>query len=318
MGTPELAAASLEAVLASRHAVVGVVSQPDRPSGRGKRVVSPPVATLARAHGLPLIQPASVKTAAFRRWVADLAPDLGVVAAFGHVLGPRALAVPRLGCVNVHASLLPRWRGASPIQMAIAAGDAESGVCIMQMDEGLDTGDVLLTRRVAIGADETADALHDRLAALGAEAIVDALDALEVGALAPSPQPDDGVTYAPILGRADGELDWARPAAELARLVRALHPWPGTRARLRGDVVKVLPPVGAIAVDGAVRASADATPGTILAVGPEGIDVACGVGAVRLGELQLAGKRPVTAAAFAAGQRLAPGMAFGSGVSPGG
>lgn len=314
MGTPELAAASLEALLASRHEVVGVVSQPDRPAGRGKRLVSPPVAALARAEGLPLTQPTSVKTAAFRRWLAALAPDLGVVAAFGHVLGPRALAVPRLGCVNVHASLLPRWRGASPIQMAIAAGDAETGVCIMQMDPGLDTGDVLLTRRLAIGADETADALHDRLAATGAAAIVEALDGLETSALTPTPQPGEGATYAPILGRADGELDWSRPADELARLVRAFHPWPGTRARLRGQVVKILPPARAVGLERAAVAS----PGAIVAVGPDGVDVACGVGAIRLGRLQLAGKRPVTAEAFASGQRLAAGMAFDSGASTGG
>ncbi|TNF29047.1 MAG: methionyl-tRNA formyltransferase [Deltaproteobacteria bacterium] len=309
MGTPELAATVLQALLDGPHEVVGVVSQPDRPAGRGKHLVSPPVAALARERGIPLMQPEACKSAAFREDLAAWAPDVAVVAAFGHILGPKALAVPRLGCVNVHASLLPRWRGASPIQRAIEAGDAESGVSIMQMDPGMDTGPVLLERRLALTPDETADTLHDRLAALGAEAIGVALDALEAGTATATPQPELGVTHAPKITKADGVLDWARPAVVLDRQVRAFHPWPGTGTTLDGRVLKVLPPISPL------EGGADAAPGTVLAVGPDGIDVACGEGSLRLTRLQLAGKKALDAAQFLAGHRLVPGMVLGADAS---
>ena len=309
MGTPELAAVVLQALLDGRHEVVGVVSQPDRPAGRGKHLVSPPVAALAREHGLPLIQPASCKGADFREAIAAWSPDVAVVAAFGHILGPKALAIPRLGCINVHASLLPRWRGASPIQRAIAAGDAETGVCIMQMDPGMDTGPVLLVRSLRIASDETAETLHDRLAGLGAEAIGTALDAVEQGTARAVPQPAEGVTYAPRITKADGAIDWTRPAVEIERQVRAFYPWPGTSTQWDGRDLKVLPPVAALA------GTPGNAPGTVLEAGADGVDVACGVGVLRLGRLQVAGKKALDVAAFLAGHPLAPGIVLGARAS---
>ena len=306
MGTPELAAASLEALLASDHEVVCVVSQPDRRAGRGKRMVAPPVAQLATERGLPLLQPETIRTRAFRAWVEGFAPEVGVVAAFGHILGPKVLAIPPHGWLNVHASLLPRWRGASPIQAAVCAGDAESGVTIMQMDRGLDTGPMRLVRRLALADDETAATLHDRLAAVGGEAIVAALDLLAAGDLPSTPQPDEGSTYAPLLSKRDGDLDWTRPAEVLARRVRGLHPWPGTRTHHRAagggepTMLKVHPPV-------AVLPGVDAAPGSVVSATPDGVDVACGEGLLRLQQLQAPGKRALPVGPFLAGYGLAAG-----------
>ncbi len=304
MGTPELAAAALGALLASKHRVVCAVSQPDRRAGRGNRLRSPPVAELAKAHGVPLAQPERVGTEEFRGWIAGFSPDVAVVAAYGHILDPKLLAVPRLGCVNVHASLLPRWRGASPIQAAILAGDSHTGVCIMEMERGLDTGPVLAREAVPIGPSDTAATLHDTLALLGARLLTATLDRMECGPLHAEAQDEAAMTYAPIIHKADGDLDWRRPAAALERQVRALHPWPGTRTR-RGDMVlKVLPPVQAL--DG----SAGVAPATVLAAGAGGIDVACGQGALRLLRLQAPGRNPMDAGAFLAGNPLEVGARF--------
>jgi len=228
MGTPDFARASLEAVLASRHRVLAVVSQPDRPKGRGQALAKPPVAELALAHGLPVLQPDRVGTREFRDWVKGFAPDLGVVAAFGHLLGPRALAAPRLGCINVHASLLPRWRGASPITMAILHGDAEAGVSIMRMDVGMDTGAVFAMRGIPVAASDTGETLHDKLAALGGALLVETLDRIAEGSAHETPQPEHGVTLAPLLTKEDAAMDWTLPAAAIERKIRAFHPWPGT------------------------------------------------------------------------------------------
>ncbi len=305
-GTPAFAAETLRALLLSgRHEVVVVVSQPDRRQGRGNRLVSPPVAALAKEHGLPLLQPASVKTRALREEVRALAPDIGVVVAFGHILGPRLLAVPRLGCLNGHASLLPRWRGAGPIQAALLAGDGQSGVCIMQMDEGLDTGPWLRRSVVAIAADETGASLHDRLAALTAIDMVEVLDALEEGPLPATPQPEEGVSYAPMLRRSDADLDWRRPAEELERRIRALHPWPGTRGQYEGTWIKVHPPAEVVR-DGIAGAP---PPGTVLYAAPDGIVVGAGEGsALRLHRLQAPGRRALEAGPFLQGYGLAPGV----------
>lgn len=304
MGTPELAAAVLGALLASKHTVVCAVSQPDRRAGRGNRLRSPPVAELAKAHGVPLAQPERVGTEAFREWIAGFSPDVAVVAAYGHVLGLKLLAVPRLGCLNVHASLLPRWRGASPIQAAILAGDAQTGVCIMQMERGLDTGPVLAREAVAIAPDATAGPLHDVLAEVGARLLTATLDRMEREPLSAEPQDDAAMTYAPIIHKADGDLDWRRPAVELERQVRAFHPWPGTRTR-RGDaVVKVLPPVRVL------EGAAAVAPGTVLAADAGGIDVACGIGVLRLLRLQAPGRNPADAGAFLAGHPLEVGARF--------
>ncbi len=306
MGTPEFALRALEAIHRSHHRVVGVVSQPDRPKGRGQALVPPPVAAFARAEGLPLYQPERCNDAAFRSRIRDLGADIAVVAAFGHILGPKALAVPRLGCVNIHASLLPRHRGASPISAAIDAGDAETGVAIMQMDPGMDTGPVFTMARVPIASDDTTPTLHDKLAALGASLIVDALDGIEAGTLTATPQPEEGVTYAAKLEKAMADLDWAEPADALSRHIRAQQPWPGARASVGGRIVRLHPPVRV--ADGWRH---DGSPGTVLAVGPEGVRVACGAGTVlSLTTLQAEGRRALPAAQFVRGFELEPGMHF--------
>lgn len=306
MGTPDFAAASLEALLASRHEVVCVVSQPDRRAGRGKRTRPPPVARLARDAGLPLAQPERVRTTSFRRWVLSHRPEVGVVAAFGHILGPRLLNALPHGWLNVHASLLPRWRGAAPIQMAILAGDSESGVTIMRLGRGVDTGKMLHKRATPIGSDDTAETLHDRLAALGATAIVEALDLLAEGRLQSERQSAAEATHAPMLRKQDGRLDWTEPATALDRRIRAFHPWPGTQTWLDGEQLKVLPPVKALPT------GLDAAPGTVIAAGSQGIDVAAGDGtALRLVRLQLAGRKALDAGPFLAGRPVAVGTRLG-------
>lgn len=316
MGTPEFARASLEAILASAHEVVAVVSQPDRPKGRGQAMQPPPVALCATQRGLPLLQPASCKDVAFRDWVAAFAPDVAVVAAFGHILGPKALAIPRLGCINVHASVLPRWRGASPITAAIQAGDSTSGISIMQMDVGMDTGPVFCTQTIPIAPSDTGETLHDKLAALGGPLVVGVLDALEAGTARATPQPAEGVTHAAKLGKHDADLDWHRTAEALERQIRALHPWPGTRTWLATEpgaalrLVRVLPEARVVAASerGAFERG---VPGTILAAGPGGLVVLCGDGqALALEVLQLEGRKPLPVTQLLQGFKLTPGMTF--------
>lgn len=304
MGTPEFARAALVAIHESHHEVVGVVSQPDRPRGRGQEVQATPVAAFARENALPLVQPERCNDVAFRKAIAAFGADIAVVAAFGHILGPKALAVPRLGCVNIHASILPRWRGASPITAAIDAGDPETGVAIMQMDPGMDTGPVFCVAKTPIGDDDTTPALHDRLAALGAGLIVAALAGIEAGTLAATPQPTEGVTHAEKLEKRLADLDWNEEAASLQRHIRAFFPWPGTRAVIDGRPVRIHPP--ARVADGWHH---DREPGTVLAVGSEGVRVACGNGTVlTLDQLQADGRRAVKAAEFARGFPLTAGM----------
>ncbi len=318
MGTPELAAVSLRALLQCHHEVVAVVSQPDRRSGRGKRMQAPPVAALAREHDLPLLQVTTAKTVAFRRWVASHAPDIAVVAAFGHILGPKALAMPRLGCINVHTSLLPRWRGASPIQAAIAAGDERSGVTIMQMDAGMDTGPMLRQVETEITDDDTGSTLHDRLAALGARAVVETLDAIAYGTSRPTPQPSDGMTYAGLLSRSDSVIDWTKPAVDVWQRIRAYHPWPGARTTLGEDVIRFEPPVSVRALAAAPAAGATPpAPGEVVSASGQGVVVATGEGAVVFQRLQRPGKKMLDAAAFLAGYSLTPGMRFGGDTSRG-
>jgi methionyl-tRNA formyltransferase len=304
MGTPDFARAALEAIHASRHRIVGVVSQPDRPKGRGQAVQPTPVAAFAHAHALPLLQPERCNDVAFRRELAAFGADIAVVAAFGHILGPKALAVPRLGCVNIHASLLPRWRGASPISAAIDAGDAETGVAIMQMDAGMDTGPVFCVARTPIRPDDTTPSLHDRLAALGAGLIVEALDGIEAGTLVAMPQPTDGVTHAAKLEKRQADLDWREDAAALGRHIRAQQPWPGARAEIDGRLVRLHPPVRV--ADGWHH---DEAPGTVLAIGSEGVRIACGQRSVLTVEvLQAEGRKALHALEFARGFGLTAGM----------
>ena len=290
-GTPDFAVPSLR-VAAARGEVVAVYTQPDRPAGRGRGLAASPVKQEAQRLGLPVLQPQTLRTVEARRALAALQPDLMVVVAYGLLLPPKVLAIPRHGCWNVHASLLPRWRGAAPIQRAIEAGDAETGVCLMQMEQGLDTGPVLLERSTPIGAEETAGQLHARLADLGAEVLSDGLSLLRAG-MRPTPrvQPDEGVTYAHKLDKAEARLDWAQPAALLARKVRAYQPWPVAEAEVAGELLRVH---GAVALPLAHRAA----PGTVLAAGRAGIDVACAEGALRIRTLQRAGGKVVTAADY--------------------
>jgi methionyl-tRNA formyltransferase len=313
-GTPAFAAAALEAIHRDGCTIPLVVTRPDRPSGRGLALAASPVKRYAAANGLSVVQPASLQHAQAQADLARVPLDVLVVAAYGALLPPAVLAWPRHGCLNIHASLLPRWRGAAPIARAIDAGDATTGITIMQMDEGLDTGSIVLQRPLAIGARETSGTLHDRLAALGAQAILEALRTLaRDGALASRPQPDAGATYAAKLERRDSLIDWRTGAAALDRRIRALSPLPGAVAAFRGSPVRVR---GAIPVAGAAAVPA----GTVVRVGADGIDVACGEEdadserLLRLTELQPAGGRPMSAHAFAVGRALAAGARFEPGA----
>ncbi len=295
-GTPEFAAVTLQAVLDSPHQVCAVYTQPDRPAGRGRKLTPSPVKQLAVARGLPVYQPESLKTPVAQAELAALAPDVMVVVAYGLILPQAVLDIPRYGCLNVHASILPRWRGAAPIQRAILAGDSESGVTIMQMDAGLDTGGMLKIVTCPIHPTDTAQELHDRLAGLGAAALVEVLAQLR-GGLQAQPQDNAQANYAAKLQKSEAEIDWALPAAALDRCVRAFHPWPMAYTLLRGETFRIL--------RAAPRpASAAQAPGTVLACGAAGIDVVTGAGVLRLTEVQLAGKRAVPAGEFARGHDL--------------
>jgi methionyl-tRNA formyltransferase len=297
MGTPDFAVPSLAALLEAGHEVVAVYCQPPRPSGRGHRTQSSPVQEFAVARGLAVRHPVSLRTPEAQAEFAALGLDAAVVAAYGLILPKSILAAPRLGCVNVHASLLPRWRGAAPIQRAILAGDAITGVTIMQMDEGLDTGAMLLAESVPIGPKTTAGALHGTLAALGSRLVVAALGRLAAGTLPPRPQPDEGVTYAAKLRREEGRLDWRRHAIELERAVRALNPWPGTWLEIAGERIKVL---AAELAPG----NAGAAPGTVR---DDRLAIACAEGALRPTLLQRAGRGTVDTDAFLRGFPVRPG-----------
>ena len=297
MGTPDFAVPSLAALIAAGHDIATVYCQPPRPAGRGNKVQPSAVQLFAEGQGLAVRHPARLRDPEAQADFAALGLDAAVVAAYGLILPKPVLAAPRLGCLNVHASLLPRWRGAAPIQRAILAGDAETGVTIMQMEEGLDTGPILLAEGVPLGPTTTASALHDRLAALGAKLIVTALERLAAGRLTAQPQPEAGVTYATKLTREEGRLDWRRPAVELERAVRGLNPWPGVWFEREGERIKVL-------AAELVAGMPDATPGTVL---DDGLAIACGSGALRPVLLQRAGRAPAAASAFLRGYAIARG-----------
>jgi methionyl-tRNA formyltransferase len=301
-GTPAFAVPALQAIAAAGHDLMLVLTQPDRPAGRGLRTLASSVKDAAQHLGIPVQQPVTLKSGDALRPLAAAAADVMVVAAYGLILPPAVLELPRHGALNIHASLLPRWRGAAPVQRALLAGDAESGVCIMQMDPGLDTGPVVLREALPIAADEVAGSLEAKLARLGARLIVTVLDQLGRGALSPNPQPAEGVTYAHKIAKGETRIDWMRAAAEIDRQIRALNPSPGATTRLRGADIKVW--------SAAPIRSEPAPPGTIVRVASTGIDVACGVGALRLLELQRAGARRLSVDAFLRGHALAPGDAF--------
>ena len=302
-GTPEFAAQALDSILKAGYAVPLVLTQPDRPAGRGMKLSPSAVKQLALAHGIEVDQPEKLRTDAQRARLAACAPDVLVVAAYGLLLPPAVLALPRLGCINIHASLLPRWRGAAPIHRAIEAGDAQTGITIMQMDEGLDTGPMLLRRALPIAADDTTASLHDRLAALGGECIVEALGALAGGGLAATPQPAEGVTYAAKIGRAEADIDWSRPAAEIERAMRAFDPFPGAVSTLRDTAVKCWK---------AQVVAGEGEPGRVLAVEADGIVVACGRDALRCTVLQRPGSKRLPAGEFLRGFPVSAGERFAS------
>lgn len=301
-GTPEFAACALEAIVADGYEVPLVLSQPDRPAGRGMKLVASPVKQVALAAGIPVDQPDKLRSEAQRAALVACAPDVLVVAAYGLLLPREMLELPRLGCINIHASLLPRWRGAAPIHRAIEAGDVETGITIMQMDEGLDTGPMLLRRSLPISPEDTTGTLHDRLAVLGAGMIVEALGALEVGALVAQPQPEDGVTYAAKISKSEAAIDWRRPAVEIERSVRAFDPFPGAVTSMRGTSVKVWR---------AVVEQADGEAGTILTADVDGIVVACGQHALRLTMLQRPGSRRLAIGEFLRGFPVCAGERVG-------
>ncbi|WP_343882170.1 methionyl-tRNA formyltransferase [Rhodanobacter caeni] len=291
-GTPEFAVPCLEACRASGAEVVAVYTQPDRPAGRGRKLTPSPVKQAALAAGIAVHQPESLKSADAQQALAELKPDLLVVVAYGLILPRKVLAIPRFGCWNVHASLLPRWRGAAPIQRAILAGDAESGVDLMQMEAGLDTGPVLLERRTPITREDTGGSLHDRLSVLGAEVLADGLRRLLAGDMPSAvPQADDGVTYAHKLDKAEAKLDFRRPAIELERQVRAFDPWPVAEGEIADEHLRIW---AALAID----TPHQATPGSVIAASRDGIDVACGQGALRVLAVQRAGGKRIGAADY--------------------
>jgi methionyl-tRNA formyltransferase len=294
-GTPEFAARALAALITAGHDIPLVLTQPDRPAGRGMKLKMSPVKELALAHGLTVSQPENLKTAEARQAIVDAAPEVMVVAAYGLILPQVALDIPRLGCVNIHASLLPRWRGAAPIQRAIEAGDAETGITLMQMDKGLDTGVMLGRYPLTIGPDETAASLHDKLAELGASAIVALLPRLaEIHA---APQDDSQATYAAKISKDEASIDWTLPATVLDRRIRAFNPFPGAVTHFQNEPLKI----------GQARlADGSGQPGEILSVIP--LRVACGDGALELLEVQKAGGKRLPVAAYVSGNTIAAGQ----------
>lgn len=297
-GTPDFAALALQALLDAGHELALVLTQPDRPAGRGMKLQASPVKRLALERGIAVFQPASLKDPKAQEQISAINADAMVVAAYGLILPQAVLDLPHHGCLNIHASLLPRWRGAAPIQRAILAGDPETGVCIMQMEAGLDTGPVLARGVEPIMATDTAASLHDRLAALGASLIVDVLARLPLPAI---PQPEADVSYAAKIEKSEALLDWRLSASELARRIRAFNPFPGAQSALAGQGVKIW---------AAQPVAGEGSPGTVLVADRDGIVVACGVGALRITELQKAGGKCLPAAQFLAGTPLPAGEKF--------
>jgi methionyl-tRNA formyltransferase len=303
LGTPDFAVPSLRALLDGPDEVVGVVCQPDRPAGRGRRVQAPPVKQLALERGIRLTQPEKVRTTQFLGQLEEWDPDLIIVAAYGRILPKSVLDLPRFGGINVHASLLPKYRGAAPIQWAIARGETVTGVTIMQMSEGMDEGDILLQRETPIGAEETGGQLQERLAVLGAEVLMEALDALVAGTLTRTPQDERGATFAPMIKKEDGRIDWSRTAQDIARQVRAFNPWPSAFTSLGGRLIKIH---RARALPG----SGSEAPATVVTVG-DTLLVTTGSGLLAVEELQLEGRKRLPASAFGRSGVLAVGTRLG-------
>lgn len=306
MGSAGFSVPTLAALVAAGHELAAVYSRPPKPAGRGQRPRPSPVQAFAESHGLRVLTPPTLKSVDAQAAFAGLGVDAGIVAAYGLLLPPAVLAAPRLGCLNVHASLLPRWRGAAPIERAILAGDSETGVTIMRIDEGLDTGPILLVERLPIDGETTAADLHDALAAMGARMMVAALDGLAAGTLVAGPQPSEGATYAEKLDRNEGRLDWRRPATELDRAVRALNPDPGVWFEHGGERLKVLRAT-VIPAD-QVETSPAPAPGVLV---DDRLTVACSAGFLRLTTIQRAGRAAMPADAFLRGYPLPAGTLIG-------
>lgn len=312
MGTSEFSTPSLKRLILDGHHVAAAFTQPDKPAGRGKHLHAPPVKTLAVERGITVFQPSKIKNNDEVRAIFEaISPDACVVTAYGKILPPWMLAIPRLGCINVHASLLPKYRGAAPINWAIANGERDTGVTIMQMDAGMDTGPMLAQRSIQIGDDETAPQLSERLAQLGADLLSDTLPRVERGELTAAPQNHSEATHAPILKREDGLIDWSLSAVEIANRVRAFQPWPGTYTIFRGGRLTFWRAHDATSQQ---TAGASAEPGTILNIDEAGITIACrGSSALLIQEAQIQGKRRVSARDFANGARLKPGDSISRG-----
>ena len=308
-GTPDFAAVALAALLDSHHHVIAVYTQPDRPAGRGRKLKASPVKELALTHDIPVYQPTSLKTPEEQQQLAALNPDVMVVAAYGLLLPTEVLDTPRLGCLNIHASLLPRWRGAAPIQRAILAGDAESGITIMQMNEGLDTGDMLYKITTPINETDTAQLLHDRLAELGADALLQTLERIPDN-LEPESQDEILATYAKKLDKSEATIDWSHSAEQIGRQVNAFNPWPVAQTRLDDKILRIWE----------ARPLPDhhnTTPGTVIAESKQGIDIATGIGTLRVTRLQLPGGKPLTATDFINSRHIT-GTILGAGTEAGG
>ncbi|WP_019894904.1 methionyl-tRNA formyltransferase [Hydrogenovibrio halophilus] len=300
-GTPDFAVPALTALIDSPHRIAGVYTQPDRPAGRGRKLTPSPVKTTALAHDLPVYQPENFKQASDRDALQALNPDLMVVVAYGLILPQSVLDIPTHGCLNIHGSLLPRWRGAAPIQRAIEAGDSHTGITIMQMAAGLDTGPMLTTLSTPIAPEDTAQTLHDRLAELGAQALQETLTQLIGPGLTPTPQNEAEATYAPKLSKAEAAIDWSQPAQQLAHKIQAFNPWPVATASLGEQTLRLWQ---ALALSEGDERSGSDRPGTVLAVTPEGVDVATGHGILRLLQVQPPGKKAMPAYDFAQSRQL--------------
>lgn len=303
MGTPDFALPTLQGLIEAGVDLCGVFTQPDRPRGRGKVLTPPPVKKLALAHDLPVFQPEKLRNPAAVEQIRELRPDLIVVVAYGQILPKSVLDIPQYGCINVHASLLPRYRGAAPIHKAVIDGEQVTGVTTMLMDAGLDTGDILVRRATEVGSEETAGELHDRLALLGREAMEETLRRLCDGTLKAEPQDDAKSCYAPMMKKEDGLIDWSRPAAEIHNQVRGLSPWPGAFTYWNGQLLKICRTQA--------EKGADAVPGTVVSADIEGVCIACGRGVLRVCELQLAGKKKLPAGDFLRGTSLSVGARLG-------
>jgi methionyl-tRNA formyltransferase len=304
MGTPDFAVPPLQALNDSGHTLLAVVTQPDRPKGRGRKLTAPPVKVAAEQYGIPVLQPETVRTDTFHRHMAELAPDLFVVVAFGQILPQSLLDIPALGAINVHASLLPRHRGAAPIQWAIINGDRETGVTTMLMDKGMDTGDILLVEKTAIDVDETAAQLHDRLSEMGARTLVETLSRLQDGSLTPTPQNHEQATYAPMLKKADGQIDWSLPARRIECQIRGMTPWPGAFTFSDGMRLKIFKAR-------ALEREISVPPGTILECFPGELRVATGESALAISEIQGESGKRLPIDDFLCGCRLPDGSCLG-------